>query len=734
MREERLVHGKVKTRQRLAEEKSIARSTTSAISTFGRSSAAFASTSARDKSSAEAMKYVNPELRAKQRQHERMLVRSRRRAERLNEAVTIIQATVRRRLGQASRLSRLRWRGIQAVAPIVQAAARGWKVRARLRWCTSIALLIERSVRGWLSRRRTRLFRGRVPFVHACARGFLARADFRRCLHAACTIQAHARGAAARSRARAFCSDPQRVRTWAQLQRLRELVSSLDMRLGSLASGREAERSQLKLAMKHEIDKVSGGDAHDVPAVTVMRKQDELAEADSVEIAAARERTGALIGMLAQMPFARAADAIRAVREEVEWLSQLVEHQTLRDDLYRPASQRHTNLPPSKLTILGQLDSYRSNADDNTRPGFTPRGCADDDGLRSEGRAPAAVPGVVLQGGLFDRAPSRPPVRPGAPGKPSGARTYQSWGAACAPASMDTATLKAALVAPAGTPPQSSRSSSNAAQPLVPPAAKRSWKEPPPPPGTAPWRGRGPPPPGRNKRRSMALAPPNPRARRPSSNTPAGHASSLPAARAGSPLPSGHSDSRGASGSVGFSNMARSVGRRPSMGPSQPRTQLRFEEERLAMQLRAQAAREAQELERAKRQAQRSKRVANLAINPDKLEEQKLRREREARAAIRAAKQAERAAREAEEAEKAAEAEAVRVKADAMREHALERLRTRKIDERAKEEKRQQSMALLVAAAAKEDDESRRARAEMRRLRAETPFFDRQDDVVPRPA
>ena len=72
LRLERCRIGAVKSRQRLAEEKSLARSQLSRAggSTFGTtSSAAFASGSSRfDRSTEEAIKYVNPELRAQQRQ------------------------------------------------------------------------------------------------------------------------------------------------------------------------------------------------------------------------------------------------------------------------------------------------------------------------------------------------------------------------------------------------------------------------------------------------------------------------------------------------------------------------------------------------------------------------------------------------------------------------------------------------------------------------------------------
>ncbi|KOO21859.1 hypothetical protein Ctob_002079 [Chrysochromulina tobinii] len=94
-REQRITLGAVKSRQKLAEQKSLARSQISQqLSSTGRASAAFASTTGRDSQTESAMKYVNPEQRAKQRTHERMVNRSNRRAKRLNECAVVLQAAV----------------------------------------------------------------------------------------------------------------------------------------------------------------------------------------------------------------------------------------------------------------------------------------------------------------------------------------------------------------------------------------------------------------------------------------------------------------------------------------------------------------------------------------------------------------------------------------------------------------------------------------------------------------
>ena len=79
-----------------------------------------------------------------------------------------------------------------------------------------------------------------------------------------------------------------------------------------------------------------------------------------------------------------------------------------------------------------------------------------------------------------------------------------------------------------------------------------------------------------------------------------------------------------------------------------PRTQLGFEAQRLQNMARAEAAREATQLEAAKRAAQRSKRVAGLIMNPEKLEAQKRVRAQEASAKLRNEREAAKAAQEAE--------------------------------------------------------------------------------------
>ncbi|MEC7172824.1 MAG: hypothetical protein VXW27_10105, partial [Pseudomonadota bacterium] len=60
--------------------------------------------------------------------------------------------------------------------------------------------------------------------------------------------------------------------------------------LGALAAAREAEQSQLRLALNHEEDKLGAG-AKDAPQVAVMRKQERLAASDAAQIETGRSRT-----------------------------------------------------------------------------------------------------------------------------------------------------------------------------------------------------------------------------------------------------------------------------------------------------------------------------------------------------------------------------------------------------------------------------------------------------------
>ena len=94
-----------------------------------------------------------------------------------------------------------------------------------------------------------------------------------------------------------------------------------------------------RYALNHERDKL-GGSFKDAPHVEVMMQQDKLAASDAEAIEVGRARTTNLIELLVQVPFARAADATRAVAEELEWLLGLVERQERRDELYQPASHR----------------------------------------------------------------------------------------------------------------------------------------------------------------------------------------------------------------------------------------------------------------------------------------------------------------------------------------------------------------------------------------------------------
>ena len=162
-----------------------------------------------------------------------MLSRSRRRAERLNEAASVIEKYARRKLGGNERRRRVRTAELHRAAPPVQAIVRGWKVRARLRWCGNIATLIQRWVRGMLGRRLARWQRERVVPIQAAARGMLDRIDYRRVRHGAIALQSAYRGMLARAAARAERADPDKVRRWELLLVVRAEVASLDGRLAS---------------------------------------------------------------------------------------------------------------------------------------------------------------------------------------------------------------------------------------------------------------------------------------------------------------------------------------------------------------------------------------------------------------------------------------------------------------------------------------------------------------------
>ena len=214
--------------------------------------------------------------------------------------------------------------------------------------------------------RLARWQRERVPTIQAAARGLAARVAYRRRRGAATAIAAGTRGLFARSRARGRRHDPELVYRWERFVAVRALVDELDGRLADLAASREAETGQLALALAHEQDKL-GAAYRDAPAVGVMLKQQKLAQQDAVDIGVGQQRSASLIALLRQVPFARAADATQAVATEVAWLHELVEQQSRRDELYRPASHRPGELmrlfgsPPSKLLSReAELDSYRS--------------------------------------------------------------------------------------------------------------------------------------------------------------------------------------------------------------------------------------------------------------------------------------------------------------------------------------------------------------------------------------
>ena len=251
-------------------------------------------------------------------------------------------------------------------------------MRARLQWCANIATLLQRFVRGHTARQGVRRLRARAPVLQAYARGLLARFAYRRVRFAATALAAGARGMAARRTAAALYSDPARVAAWGRLVGVRRLVDSLDERLEALLASRKEEMGQLKLALCHEHDKLGEAAYRDAPAVGVMLQQERLAATDAEEIAVGLSRSKPLIALLAQVPYARAADAGAAVAAEVTWLHDLVEVQSRRDELYRPATHRpaellallHANGPgggshrsshrSGGLSRDEQLDSYRS--------------------------------------------------------------------------------------------------------------------------------------------------------------------------------------------------------------------------------------------------------------------------------------------------------------------------------------------------------------------------------------
>ena len=753
-REQRITLGAVKSRQKLAEQKSLARSQMSQqLSSTGRASAAFASTTGRDSQTESAMKYVNPEQRAKQRTHERMVNRSNRRAKRLNECAVVLQAAVRRRLGRRERTRLERQAELHVHAPPLQALVRGWRVRSRLRWCFNIAVLQQRHIRGHLARRRVAVMLERMPRLQAAVRGLLARASYRRHLEAATALQAGARGLAARRRARGLRCDPTKVAAASKLRSIRTRVETFHRKLGELASLRSSEQAQLKLALNHEMDKLGAG-AKDAPHVMVMRQQERLAISDALQIAKGREKTSCLLELLASIPFARAADALAAVAPEVAWLDMLVDEQQRRDELYRPDSHRaHGGAsPPAKLSRDEQLDSYRAVRRSPSAAGHSTmgarHGAVDDDEPNVDPVEAAAVEAARRL------AARRAREGMGVATLPAPEPKMKKWMGKGPPPPGWNKVMKAPPMPANFTPSKKPLAVGKPCRPMygtpavlgpgTPNGADR-------PKGAFGPRAGSPRPP-------VAPGGPTPAKPKPAHETPTGAvtgaSTSCPASRAPSPVPSlnmardvlssartstsgsqrsmtpsARSSARtaspmasGRSSVSGGQFSSRSVS---SNGSARPKTQKDFEENRLDRMARAQAAQEQKKLEAAKRAAQRSKRVAGLMINPEKIEEQKRERAREAAAKLRSEREA--AEREAAEAIAAREMEA-----DARKAHAAvagaaaqQRLRERKA-ERMEEQRRQaEALAEQQLEAERAAEEQRRQKAEQRRLRNETSFFAR---------
>ena len=783
LRIERSTLGAVKSRQQRAEEKSLARSQISRMSSQAGSqaqSAAFASTTSRfgDKSTDELMNYVNPEERARRKTHQSMLNRSRKRAARLNDCATRIGQYARRRLAIKERKRRVRMQELHVAAPPLQAIVRGWKVRARLRWCAAIATLIQRWARGMLGRRLARWQRERVPTIQACARGLRARVAYRRVRNAAICLQSGFRGLVARSCQRALRADPERVRRWEILCRVRDEVDRVDGQLTELKAAREAEQDQLKLALAHESDKL-GESSKAAPQVQVMLQQEKLAAKDAEEIAIGLSRTAALIGLLAQVPFARAADATNAVSEEVEWLINLTEQQCRRDELYKPSSHRIADLfgsPTSKnpLTRDEQLDSYRSvgmggggmAVEPESPEPLTEAEMAAERARRAAARRVTSAGGAApIKLGAFaaqqqqQQQPKKwtgkgppPPgwnkVRAAGP-PPPGFRPGHPSSRAASPAAARGGASPAKPRSRSASPrPAASSSSSRGASQNASPAPRRA----PSPAGAATPLGRPSPVPSIARDiRTLAGTDGPPMAPPPSTggSTPGSRASSA----SSNPFGSSRSGSTASTASVrsvssfasfagnssaggsSVASSARSVGSAGSAGSRgriqpkrKPATQLDFEQQRLQRMARAQQAKEQEMLEKAKRQAQRSKRVACFIIDPKKVEEQKQMREREARERIASDKAEKEAAERAAADAKRSEREQRAAKAQHAEQLALERLRVRKAEERRRAADAAAAEAAEAAERERLEEEKRQAKAEQRRLRAETSFFTRTAD------
>ena len=764
---ERKKIGAVASRQKIAEEKSLARSQMSRmnnVSGFGtQSQSAWAqSTASRfDKTTEEAIKYVNPELRAKQRTHERMLKRSTRRAERLNEAAVVGQKFARRWLGRRE-LKRRRWHNeLEVAAPPLQALVRGWKVRSRLKWCANVATLLQRWVRGMLGRRLARWQKERVPTIQAAARGLAARVAYRRVIGAATAIAAGTKGMFARGVARRLLNDPVKIKRWERFVAIRSLVDELDKRLGELAASRAAESSQLKLALQHEQDKL-GAAYRDAPAVGVMLKQEKLAAQDSEEIAVGRSRSVNLIKLLAQVPFARAADASQAVAAEVEWLHELVEQQSRRDELYRPASHRPKELmnlfnsPPGgvrHLTRDEQIESYRSVSpshsarqqlsyrDEPEPEPLTEEEIAVERARRAAAKRAAANSqhlGGAPKAAWNETAPApkkwmgKGPPPPGwnkvrnMPPPPPGFKPGTASAAAAAAAALAKGAGR-----PASAPKERGGRSPSPRPGSASPAAQRKGASRSPSPVVPSLKTAGgafgftaSPSASVRSTGGKSSAKGSPQSAM-SSGRSSITVSSVASSRASSAAPTGGVSMRSNASSSADSSarLRKAVAKRAA-----PRTQLDFEQQRLERMAKAAMAREQETLEKAKRQAQRSKRVAGFIIDPKKLEEQKRQREREAIVKLKDEKAKEHAARAIAEAEREAEKEAHQAKAAKAGELALERLRVRKAEERKKREAQAEAEQMQKEMEEEAEEMAKQARAEQRRLRSQTSFFSRPQD------
>jgi len=557
--------------------------------------------------------------------------------------------------------------------------------------------------------------------------------------------------------------DPTKVAAASKLRSTRTRVETFHRKLGELASLRTSEQAQLKLALNHEMDKLGAG-AKDAPHVLVMRQQERLAISDALQIAKGREKTSCLLELLASIPFARAADALAAVAPEVAWLYELVDEQQRRDELYRPDSHRaHGGAsPPAKLSRDEQLDSYRAVRRSPSAAGHSTvsarHGAAgDEDPVEADPVEAAAVeaarrlaarraregmgvatllapePKVKKWMGKgppppgwnkvmkappmpanFTPATFTPSKKPLAVGKPC--RPMYGTPAVLGPGTPNGADRPRGAFGPrAGSPrPPVAAGGPTPAKPnpsLETPTGAVTGAS-----ASCPVSRVPSPVPSLNMARDVLSSARTSTSGSQRSMTPSARSSARSSARTASPMASGRSSASGSQ----FSS--RSVS---SNGSARPKTQKDFEENRLDRMARAQAAQEQKKLEAAKRAAQRSKRVAGLMIHPEKIEEQKRERAREAAAKLRSEREA--AERDAAEAIAAREMEAEARKAHAAVAGAAaqQRLRERKA-ERLEEQRRQaEALAEQQLEAERAADEQRRQKAEQRRLRNETSFFAR---------